>query len=242
MKREVVKIGGGQNETFEGGNRSIIQEVYSRFRLCYFILSVSDYQGLDSHQEAAIILMKYVNNEWYKGVRGTKSIRKPMPFVEFIFQKWLQQKMKGKPSGMTFRERRSLKRTVDNYWRTEKPIKMRLVHTDWTSFDHVAGYPIYLNKGRMIPSPIDFEEMLQPESLYEEVFFETSYGLYVTKEEYLELNNYLFPNKKNLVAYSWNDSWSSYFTSGRGCRGAHMWTIYDSLEKRMVVIGASTTD
>ena len=29
MKREVVKIGGGQNETFEGGNRSIIQEVYS---------------------------------------------------------------------------------------------------------------------------------------------------------------------------------------------------------------------
>nr|WP_277895226.1 hypothetical protein [Enterococcus lactis] len=94
----------------------------------------------------------------------------------------------------------------------------------------------------MIPSPIDFEEMLQPESLYEEVFFETSYGLYVTKEEYLELNNYLFPNKKNLVAYSWNDSWSSYFTSGRGCRGAHMWTIYDSLEKRMVVIGASTTD
>ncbi len=70
---------------------------------------------------------------------------------------------------------------------------MRLVHTHWTSFDHVAGYPIYLNEGRMIPSPIDFEEMLQPESLYEEVFFETSYGLYVTKEEYLELNNYSFP-------------------------------------------------
>ncbi len=38
--------------------------------------------------------------------------------------------------------------------------------------------------------------MLQPESLYEKVFFETPYGLYVTKEEYLELNNYLFPNKK----------------------------------------------
>ncbi|EOD5304125.1 MULTISPECIES: hypothetical protein [Enterococcus] len=56
------------------------------------------------------------------------------------------------------------------------------------------------------------------------------------------LNNYLFPNKKNLIAYSWNDSWSSYFTPGRGWRGAHMWTIYDSLEKRMVVIGASTTD
>lgn len=228
--------------------KEVTDQLYKKYilDLDYVILSVSDYQGLDSHQEAAIILLKYVNNEWYKGVRGTKTIRKPTPFVEFIFQKWLQQKMKGKPSGMTFheyfRERRSLKRTVDNYWRTEKPIKMRLVHTDWISFDHVAGYPIYLNKERMIPSPIDFEEMLQPESLYEKVFFETPYGLYVTKEEYLELNNYLFPNKKNLVAYSWNDSWSSYFTPGRGCRGAHMWTIYDSLEKRMVAIGTSTTD
>lgn len=140
--------------------KEVTDQLYKKYilDLDYVILSVSDYQGLDSHQEAAIILMKYVNNEWYKGVRGTKPIRKPMPFVEFIFQKWLQRKMKGKPSGMTFRERRSLKRTVDNYWRTEKPIKMRLVHTDWTSFDHVAGYPIYLNKGRMIPSPIDFEK------------------------------------------------------------------------------------
>ena len=44
--------------------KEVTDQLYKKYilDLDYVILSVSDYQGLDSHQEAAIILLKYVNN------------------------------------------------------------------------------------------------------------------------------------------------------------------------------------
>ncbi|WP_165006449.1 MULTISPECIES: hypothetical protein [unclassified Enterococcus] len=222
-------------------------ELYKKYDLLldYVILFEPDYQGIDSHQEAAIAFLEYENDRWYQWSKRIKPVPKPVPFLEFVHKKWVQQKMTDKSSMMTFREyfreRRSLKRRVCLYDLVKDRVESDIVYTDWTSFDHIHDYPIHLNKHRMLPKPMDFEEMFQPESFYEGLFFNTPSQTVTTKEGFLELNDTLFPNKENLIAYSWNNSWSSYFSLGREWWGAYLWTIYDPIEKRFVVIGASTS-
>ena len=62
-------------------------------------------------------------------------------------------------------------------------------------------------------------------------------------EDFIELNNILFPKgKEHLEIYDWNVEWSNYFEDGLEWWGAAAITIYDKSLDRYVIILASSTD
>ena len=69
--------------------------------------------------------------------------------------------------------------------------------------------------------------------------FQTNY----TVNDFIKINNILFPKgKNNLEIYKWNVDWSTYFDDGLEWWGTMCVSIYDKLLKRFVIIFASSTD
>lgn len=74
-------------------------------------------------------------------------------------------------------------------------------------------------------------------------FLETPHITGYDKNDFLKINNLLFPNgSETLEVYEWSTDWSNYFDDGHEWWGAACWSIYDRSLNRYVVILASTTD
>jgi hypothetical protein len=74
---------------------------------------------------------------------------------------------------------------------------------------------------------------------YSYVFLDLFFPYSPTMEEFENVNNYLFPNKDNLIIYQWNNDWSNYFTAGKDGWAAAMWTVYDPERNKFTVASIS---
>ncbi len=62
-------------------------------------------------------------------------------------------------------------------------------------------------------------------------------------EDFIKINNILFPKgKNNLEIYDWNVEWSNYFDDGLEWWSAAAISIYDKSLNRYIIILASSTD
>lgn len=73
-------------------------------------------------------------------------------------------------------------------------------------------------------------------------FLEPPQGTPYLKSDFIEFNNVLFPDRKDVRVYRWNDDFSDYFDAGKEWWGTGLWTVSDVKNKVIVVIGASLTD
>lgn len=74
-------------------------------------------------------------------------------------------------------------------------------------------------------------------------FLNTPHGTGYTPNDFIKVNETLFPNGEDaLEVYEWTTDWSDYFDDGHEWWGAACWSVYDASLKRYVVILASTTD
>lgn len=73
-------------------------------------------------------------------------------------------------------------------------------------------------------------------------FLEPPYKNQYLTEDFIEFNNNLFKDKKNLEIYRWNDEFSDYFDAGLEWWGTALWSIYDKTNNYFIIIAASTTD
>ena len=75
------------------------------------------------------------------------------------------------------------------------------------------------------------------------LFLDPPHQTNYTLEDFIKINNLLFPNgKDNLEIYDWNVEWSNYFEDGLEWWGAASISIYDKELNRYIVIFASATD
>lgn len=79
---------------------------------------------------------------------------------------------------------------------------------------------------------------------YFRAFSDPPYGTPYTEHDFRRLNLMLFPefSRKGLDIYSWNDDFSDYFDDGKEWWGTALWSVFDELQSRFVIIGASLTD
>ena len=78
---------------------------------------------------------------------------------------------------------------------------------------------------------------------YYNLFLHPPYGCSYNKNDFIYINELLFPNGYNaLEIYNWSTDWSNYFDDGLEWWGAKCISIYDKSLNRFVVIGASATD
>ncbi len=76
-------------------------------------------------------------------------------------------------------------------------------------------------------------------------FFDPPYGVPYNKTDFYLLNAALFPiplKKDPLQIMSWSGDFTNYFDQGNEWWGTALWSIYDPLMQRYVIIGASLTD
>lgn len=73
-------------------------------------------------------------------------------------------------------------------------------------------------------------------------FLEPPYGVPYTTEDFMKLNQVLFPFPDSLEVYAWNNEFSNYFDDGKEWWGTGCWSAYDPVTTIFVVIGASLTD
>lgn len=123
-------------------------------------------------------------------------------------------------------------------------------------------YKITLEKEKMEAHQSNMEELLQfPEDDYYNnrlkknrafskpdpipywfAFLEPPHGNSYLKKDFIEFNEALFPNENHCEVYRWNDEFSNYFDAGKEWWGTGIWSVYDSIERTIVIIGASLTD
>ena len=107
------------------------------------------------------------------------------------------------------------------------------------SFDEIKGYPIQVNPELMNSKKISVEEFFEEKGTYEHAFMDNPQNLYGKKEDFIEINQQLFPEKKRLEIYLWNNEFTQYYNGGREGLGAYLWTNYDVEYKKFIVIDAS---
>ena len=75
------------------------------------------------------------------------------------------------------------------------------------------------------------------------LFLDPPHKTKYTIEDFIKINNILFPKgKNNLEIYDWNVEWSNYFDDGLEWWGAAAISIYDKSLDRYIIILASATD
>ena len=75
------------------------------------------------------------------------------------------------------------------------------------------------------------------------LFLNPPHSTKYTIEDFIKINNILFPKgKEKLEIYDWNVEWSNYFDDGLEWWGAAAISIYDRLLDRYIIIFASSTD
>lgn len=73
-------------------------------------------------------------------------------------------------------------------------------------------------------------------------FLEPPYGVPYLTSDFIKFNDVLFPFKKDVEVYRWNDDFSNYFDDGKEWWGTGLWSAYDKTTRVFVIIGASQTD
>lgn len=129
-----------------------------------------------------------------------------------------------------------------------------------TYFDD--DYRIEIEEEKMKALPSNIEELLQisdddyygnrlkknraftkPEPMpYWYAFLEPPHGNTYINRDFIAFNDLLFPNKTHCEVCRWNDEFSNYFDAGKEWWGTGLWSIYDCIDRTMVIIGASLTD
>lgn len=115
----------------------------------------------------------------------------------------------------------------------------KIIYTNLRSFDEIKGYAIQVNPELMNSKKISVEEFFEEKGTYEHAFMDNPQNLYGKKEDFIEINQQLFPEKKRLEIYLWNNEFTQYYNGGREGLGAYLWTIYDVEYKKFIVIDAS---
>ena len=120
-------------------------------------------------------------------------------------------------------------------------------------------YKDNMNSNNMEAMLISYEDFFKLPDNYEEeryhlinrdyhrpywfLFLNPPYQTDYTINDFIKINNLLFPNgKENLEIYNWNVDWSPYFNEGLEWWGAMCVSIYDKTLGRFVIIFASSTD
>ena len=82
---------------------------------------------------------------------------------------------------------------------------------------------------------------------YKAAFFHPPHGLggseHAKAELFSRINRYVLgSDRERGEIFSWSADWSNYFEAGHEWWGAFYWTIRSANSRRLVVVGASTTD
>ena len=105
-----------------------------------------------------------------------------------------------------------------------------------------------ISSNELFQLPIDYEkERYNLNNGYKRpywyLFLDPPHNTNYKIEDFIKINNLLFPNgKDHLEIYDWNVEWSNYFDDGLEWWGAAAISIYDKLLDRYVIIFASATD
>lgn len=142
-------------------------------------------------------------------------------------------------------------------------IKAIKIISDRMKVDNEEAFEISLDTEKMKATSISMEDFLQlPSDEYYDskknsssrtytiptpltywfAFLEPPHGNRYLKSDFIEFNDFLFPNKMSCEVYRWNDTFSDYFDVGKEWWGTGLWTVYDKNTGIIVVIGASLTD
>ena len=120
---------------------------------------------------------------------------------------------------------------------TADPAKMQGKPVDPERFFAENGTILREDGVRETPAP--------GEMCYWAAFFDPPYGVPYNKTDFYLLNAALFPiplKKDPLQIMSWSGDFTNYFDQGNEWWGTALWSIYDPLMQRYVIIGASLTD
>ncbi len=96
----------------------------------------------------------------------------------------------------------------------------------------VNPYGGEIDRSYSIPNPIP----------YWFAFLEPPYKTPYSIADFRSFNDSLFPVKERIDVYRWNDNFSNYFDAGKEWWGTGLWSVYDTVSKVFVIIGASLTD
>ncbi len=75
--------------------------------------------------------------------------------------------------------------------------------------------------------------------IYQDAFLKIPFWKHQEAEDFKKINNYLFPQKENLIVYQWDNDWSNYFSAGKDGCAASMWTVYDPESNKFTVVSIS---
>ena len=106
---------------------------------------------------------------------------------------------------------------------------------DVPSFDSYNGFPIRVNSQMIQDVALPPENFFAEDGEYESTFL--SYvGIQRTRKDFWKVNDLLFPDKKNLVIYQWNNHFTNIYNDGREDDWAFLWSIYDPENKQFTVM------
>ena len=140
---------------------------------------------------------------------------------------------------------------------THKKAALNAMHILENRFKSEYSSKFIIEKSKMSAAPYKLEDLLDSsdDGEYRHAFLEPPYGSDLTKEDFIHVNNVLFPNTENIEIYDWcsdidwhssppywENKWSDYFDYGLEWWGAYFWTIYDKNDNIFIIIAASTTD
>lgn len=112
---------------------------------------------------------------------------------------------------------------------------VKLTYMDVPSFDSYNGFPVRVNPQMMQAVAITPENFFAEDGEYESAFL--SYmGTQRTRKDFWKVNDLLFPDKKNLVIYQWNNDFTNIYNDGREDDGAFLWSVYDPENKQFTVM------
>jgi hypothetical protein len=95
--------------------------------------------------------------------------------------------------------------------------------------------------------PTDGAELGYAAHGYAHAFTDPPYSLAGSRQEvqrlFAEFARVFFDDfSPQLVVYSWTTDWSNYFDAGHEWWGSSLWTVFVPSKKRLIWVGASTTD
>ncbi|MGY3777085.1 hypothetical protein [Isobaculum melis] len=183
--------------------------------LDYIFFQIDDYQGIETHQLAAIEGMKKIAL-WRMLTRA----------------KYLEIR---RGSKQHFSNEELLKNWQHAYGTTIYSILPKLMKAERENLtDFFKEYPA--------KECYDYAKDKELVESYHHAFVDPPYGNSTGRKDFKKLNQLIFPNQQDLIIYRWNDDWSDYFDAGKEWWGTFYWTIYDPTSKRMTIIGGSATD
>ncbi|THE15238.1 hypothetical protein E1H99_03545 [Enterococcus hirae] len=175
----------------------------------YVFIKEEEYQGLTSHREAVLAQLNYYN-------RLMKCNR------------WAREHYE-----------KTGKHTTDEEFEEQftsinaDPIIYTDIDPDTIGWEPC---PIHVNQAMMEATPVDPQTMFQDQGVYEQAFFDEFQVTKLKKADFEALNERFFPEKENLIIYSWGTRFTNFYNEARESWGAYLWSVYDTKSQRFTVI------